>query len=116
LRNAVSYRDLLDRHHAIAAGRQHRAGHYFDAVFVIAQREGRSAGSLRSSDPERAPSALVLRDGERDAVHGDASERRLVEACNDALAQDRADQLGQRQRSRRQRRRVSADQGFGFGR
>jgi len=33
-----------------------------------------------------------------------------------SLAQDGADQLGQRQRRRWQRRRMSADQGFGFGR
>ncbi len=116
LRNAVRNRDLLDWNYAIAACGQHRARHHFDAVLGVAQRERRGAGRLRSGDPKRAAPALVRGEGERDAVHRDAIERGLVECCNDALAQDRPDELGQRQRSRGQRRRVSADQGFGFGR
>jgi hypothetical protein len=116
LRNAVSYRDFLHRHDAIAASGQHRAGHDFDALLVVAQSERRGAGRLSSSDAERSPPVLIGREGERDAVHRDAIERWLVESCDDGLAQDGADQLGQRQRRRWQRRRMSADQGFGFGR
>ena len=76
---------------------------------------GAPAACVPAIRNERLP-ALVRGEGERDAVHRDAIERGLVECCNDALAQDRPDELGQRQRSRGQRRRVSADQGFGFGR
>jgi hypothetical protein len=115
LRDAVSDCDLLDRNHAIAACGQHRSRHHFDAVLSVVQRERRGAGCLRSGNTKCTLPALVRCKGECDAVHRDAVERRLIESCDDALAQDRADQLGQRQRRRRKHCRVSADQDFGFG-
>jgi hypothetical protein len=42
-------------------------------------------------------------------------KRWVTERRDDTLAQRRADELGQRQRGCRERRRVRADQGFGFG-
>ena len=47
------------------------------SVLVVAQSERRGAGCLSSSDAERSPPALIGREGERDAVHRDAIERRL---------------------------------------
>ncbi len=115
VRPAVGRRDALNRNHAIAAGRQHGAGHHLEAR-SRGKRLGTLAGGLRASDAEptltRAP--VLARDG--DAVHRDPVERRLVALGPHGLREHGPRQSGERARLDRQRAHVPPDQRLGFGR
>ncbi len=78
VRPAVRRAHALDRDDTIAAARQHRAGHDFEARFDSGQGERRVSRGLDAGDPEASPPAAPCIRSEGDAVHGHAVERRLV--------------------------------------
>jgi hypothetical protein len=88
---------LLDRDHAIAAHGENRAGHHFDGIvgaIQLERRRARGLGRLDAKAPVAAPQGLAI---DRDPVHGDAIERRLVALRIDIFPQRPTDTLRQRQ-------------------
>ena len=115
LRPAVGDREAFDGDHAVAARRQHRAGHHLEARLG---RQGlrAGAGGLRAGDAEASLAGAPRLAGDGDAVHGDAVERRLVALGPHRLRQHGARERRQRARLDRQRRDALPDQCLGFGR
>ena len=96
-RRAVGEFYLLNRDHAIATDGQNRAGHDLDGVPAPRQLHGRRSSRLQCLD-RKPPHALPRRPAvDRNAVHRDAIERRLVPLRIDIFAQGAADTLRQRQ-------------------
>src|SRR6202043_2879961 len=102
--------EFLDGYHAVAAQREHRAGHDLDTVGGGGERQRRVAGGLGRLNAERARTGADRLAVERNAIPNDAVERRLVALGVDVLAQHRAGALRERQRLDRQALQVLPDQ------
>ncbi len=89
--------ELLDRDDAVAAQRQNRACHHFDGFLAAAELERRGARRLDPLDAETLETAPQRFAVDRDPIHGDAIEGRLVALRVDIFAQRAADTLRQRQ-------------------
>ena len=109
-------REFLERYHAVATGRQHRAGHHFDAFLRSAEAQRRVPGGLGRLHTEAAAAGGGRLAGERYPVHRDAIEGGLVALGVDVLAQHRAGALPERQRLDRQALQVLPDQAICLGR
>jgi hypothetical protein len=110
----VTHRDLFDRHDRVAASRQHRAGHHFEAVGSGSERERCAARRLDACNTEAAPAFRAER--ECDAVHGHAVEGRRVALCVDRLAQGSSGAGGEGNALDRHRRDGRRDRRIGLGR
>ena len=115
-RSSVLDGELLHRHDAVAAPRQHGPGHDLDAVGRRAQGQRHIAGGLRCPDVEGARAGGQRAAVERNAVHGHPIERWLVTLGVDVLAEYCPGALRQRQRLDRPTLQMLPDQPVGLGR
>ena len=75
----------------------------------------RRAGPLRARDFERPHAGLPVAAGDRDPVHRDAVEGRLVSVCGDVLGQHPLDAVRERLATDPKYRQMLENQPFGFG-
>ncbi len=112
-RETLEHVNQFHGHDTIAADRQRGARHDFDGVVRTRKFQSRRASRLHGLDPEAL--RALARGGaiDRDAVHGDAIERRLITLGVNILAQGPAHALRQWQRFDRQTRQPRVDRLFG---
>ncbi len=83
---AVCNGDPLDRDDAVGASGQGRAGHNLYAI-PARERQGRIARGLCGLDREIPQTVRKIGMRDRDAIHHDPIERRLISLRHDALTQ-----------------------------
>ena len=108
---AVAF-DAFDRHDGIRAVGQDAPGHDLDAGARIVDRQRRSAGRLRPDQCKAVRPGLDRRIADRDAVHRDAIERRLIALGRDRFAQYPSLDLRDRESCARDGHHAGFDQRF----
>ena len=85
-RNTIGHGDAFHGHDAVGANGQCSAGHDFEALPAV-ESARRIARHLLPLDGERASTVAIIGKRERDTVHHDAIEWRLVTFGDDRLSQ-----------------------------
>ena len=98
----------------VDAFRQHRAGHYLQAVGRIGQAQGRRSGSLDTRYRKPALAGSETLEPDRDAVHRNPVEGRKITVGVQRFAQDTAPGLQQRKLLRAPGPGMAGNDFFGF--